>query len=690
MSMPILATKLNSPLLQPKVISRHRLIDRLNAGLHRKLTLISAPAGFGKTTLVSGWIANCGRSVAWLSLDKRDNDLNHFLAYLVAALQTIRTNFGEGVLEVLQGPPPVQTELLLTALLNEITNLSNPFVFVLDDYHVIDSQSVNEALEFLLDHLPPQIHLVISTREDPILPLARLRARGQFTEIRASDLRFTITETAKFLKQGMSLSLLEEEIAALERRTEGWIAGLQMAALSLQKGADRATLIQAFTGNHRYVFDYLVEEVLQRQPEHVRNFLLQTSILNSLSGPLCDAITEQKDSQRMLVSFERGNLFIVPLDDERQWYRYHQLFADVLQARLMEEKPNQVPDLHRQASQWYEQNTLPSDAIHHAFAADDFERAASLVQWAWPLMRQSYHETTLLGWVRALPDELLRARPVLNVYYANALLSSEPDRAEVHLRDAERWVDTITDTRERSEAQASKTGTAQIVVVNEEEFRSLPGMIAVARAYQAGALRNSSNTIKYAQRALDYLPTGDYLWRGSAGVLLGLAQWASGDLETAHRSIADSLAIMQMADNISAAISTSYILADIRMTQGRLGQANIIIQQALKLVVDHGKPVPQGTVDVYVLLSELYCEQGELEIATQHLLTSKKLGEHAALQVTRHRWYVAMARIKEAEGDLDSALDLLDEAEHLQIGSPAPDVRPIAALKARVWVGQGD
>jgi LuxR family maltose regulon positive regulatory protein len=523
------------------------------------------------------------------------------------------------------------------------------------------------------------------------------------TELRASDLRFIPSEAAGFLNQVMGLNLSAEDIAALESRTEGWIAGLQMAALSMQGRADTTNFIQAFTGSHRFVLDYLVEEVLQRQPERVRSFLLQTAILDRLNSSLCDAvcsvgtansssgtvITEQEDSRALLAALERGNLFVVPLDDERQWYRYHHLFADVLQARLMEEQPNQGLVLHWRASKWYEQHGLPSDAIRHALAAEDFERAAGLVQQAWPVMRQSYHEATLLGWVRALPDELLRARPVLGVYYAVALLPTEPDTAEAHLQDAERWLDTMTDTSERSEARASTKSVAQMVVVNEEEFRSLPGMISFARAYQAGALRNISNTVKYAQRALDLLPEGDYLWRGSAAVLLGLAHWTSGDLETAHRSIADSLSSMQRSGNISASISALYILADIRMAQGRLRQANSTSQQALKLAADHGKPVPQGTADVYVVLSELHHEQDELEIATQHLLTSKKLGEHAALQVTRHRWYVAMARIKEAQGDLDSALDLLDEAERLQIGNPAPDVCPVAALKARVWVGQG-
>ena len=345
MSTPILATKLYIPPPRAKIVLRPRLIERLNEGLSsgRKLTLISASAGFGKTTLVSEWIASCKQPAAWLSLDEGDNDSTRFLTYLVAGLQMIAPNIGEGVLGVLQSPQPPPTESILTALINEITTIpNNPstrpfgqsgqrFIFVLDDYHIIDSKPVDNALAFLLEHLPPQMHLVITTREDPQLPLARRRARGQLTELRAADLRFTPTEAAEFLNQAMNLQLSTEDIAALEARTEGWITGLQLAALALQGSlsiqghTDTSRFIQSFTGSHRFVLDYLVEEVLQRQPEHIRSFLLQTAILDRLSGPLCDAVTGQKDGRCILETLERDNLFVVPLDDQRQWYRYHHL-----------------------------------------------------------------------------------------------------------------------------------------------------------------------------------------------------------------------------------------------------------------------------------------------------------------------------------------------------------------------------
>ncbi len=429
MSAPILATKLYIPPPRSKIVLRPSLIERLNDGLSsgRKLTLISASAGFGKTTLVSEWVTGCQRPAAWLSLDEGDSHPTRFLTYFVAALQTLPPKtggaiIGKGVLAALQSPQPPPTESLLTTLLNDITTIPDSFILVLDDYHLTDSKPIDQALTLLLEHLPPQMHLVVTTREDPHLPLARLRARGQLTELRAADLRFAPAEAAEFLNQMMGLNLCEADIAALEARTEGWIAGLQLAALSMQGQKDAASFIKSFTGSHHFVLDYLVEEVLQRQPEHVRNFLLQTAILNRLSCSLCDAVTGREYGRGMLEALERSNLFVVPLDNQRQWYRYHHLFADVLQAHLMEAQPEQGSILHQRASAWYEQNGLRPDAIRHALAAQDFERAAELIELAWSEMDINYQSSTWLGWVKALPEGLIRTRPLLSVGYAWALL----------------------------------------------------------------------------------------------------------------------------------------------------------------------------------------------------------------------------------------------------------------------------
>jgi LuxR family maltose regulon positive regulatory protein len=689
MSTPILATKLYIPQPRPNVVSRPRLIERLNEGLHRKLTLISAPAGFGKTTLVSTWLNGSHQPAAWLSLEEGDNDPARFLAYLIAALQTIAAHIGEEVLSALQSSQPPPPEWILTTLLNDIAAISDPFVLALDDYHVIEAKAVDQALTYIVEHLPPQMHLVIATREDPHLPLVRLRARGQLTELRAADLRFTPSEAAAFFNQVMGLSLSETDIARLSDRTEGWIAGLQLAALSMQGLQEVAGFIRAFAGDHRYIMDYLVEEVLQRQPKSVRSFLLQTSILDRLSGPLCDAVTGQEEGNARLLALERGNFFVVALDDQRQWYRYHHLFAEVLSAHLKAEQPEQVATLHRRASEWYQQHGWAADAIRQALAAEDFERAADLIELAVPELHRSKQEATLLGWLMALPDELIRFRPVLSVGYAWALLaSSELEGVEARLLDAERWLDT-SERASVASAEACPEQSRRMVVADKEEFRRLPASIAVYRAAHAQALGDVPNTVKYARRVLDLLPEEDLLGRGAATALLGLASWTSGDLEAAHQAFADGMANVQMAGNLADAISGTIALADIRIAQGRLHEAMRTYERSLQLAAEQGEPAPRGTADLYAGMSELHREYNDLHAATQHLLRSKELGEHNGLPQNRSRWYVALARIREAQGDLDGALDLLHEAERLYVRDFFPNVRPVAALVARVWVAQG-
>ena len=644
-----------------------------------KLTLISASAGFGKTTLVGDWIAGCGLPAAWLSLDEGDSDITRFLMYLVAALQRVSNNIGVDVLAALQSPQPPQSESILTALLNEIATVPDTFILIIDDYHVVDAKPVDEALAFLLEHMPPQMHLVIATREDPSLPLARLRARGQLTELRAADLRFTPGEAAEFLNQVMGLKLSAEEIAALESRTEGWIAGLQLAALSMQGREDIASFLQAFTGSHRFVLDYLIEEVLQRQHEHIHNFLLQTAILDHFCGSLCNAVTEREDGKEMLDVLERSNLFTIPLDDQRQWYRYHHLFAEVLQARLIDEQPDRVFALHKRASEWYEQNGSAAEAIRHALAAKDFERAAILVELAVPEMRRNRQGATVteLGWLKALPDELIHLRPVLSVAYAYALFGGgELEAVEARLRDAERWLEATADT-------------AGMIVMDKEAFRRLPGMIALLRTAQALARGDMSETVKNARRVLEVAPKNDYLMLGGAASTLGLAAWASGDLDTARRMIADGMANVRRAGYISPAIGDAITLADIQIAQGRLHEAMTTYEHGLQWATASGAPVLRGAADMYVGMSNLHYEHNDLQTATQHLLTSQALGELAGLPQNPYRWCAAMARIRRAQGDLDDALKLLDQAERLYNGNFSPNVRPIATRKTRVWLAQG-
>jgi LuxR family transcriptional regulator, maltose regulon positive regulatory protein len=692
MSAQILATKLYIPPPRPGIVPRRRLLERMNAGpaMGSKLTLISAAAGFGKTTLVSEWIPDCGRPVAWLSLDDGDSDLVRFISCLIAAMQAIRAGFGEGVLAAFhasQHQPP-QTEAILTALLNEISGIPEHFLLILDDYHAIDSKPVDQALTFLVEHLPPQMHLVITTREDPHLPLARLRARGQLNELRAADLRFTPSEAAEFLNRVMGLHLSDGDVAALEAHTEGWIAGLQLAALSMQGHQDNISFIKSFTGSNRFVLDYLIEEVFQQQSESVQTFLLQTSLLDRLCGPLSDAVMDSVpgSGQETLEYLEHANIFVVPLDTKRRWYRYHHLFADVLRMHLTAGHPDQVSALHSRASEWYERNGLQSDAIHHALAAEDFTRAADLVELVFPAMNRSRQFTTLLGWLKALPDNLVRLRPVLSAEYALVSMScGENESVEPRLQDAERWLETNAGMHARPESAAG------MIVLDEEEFRRLPGRIPLIRAGQALGRGDMPETVKHARRALDLALEDDYLTLGGAASQLGLVAWTSGDLNAARRLTADGLANVRQAGYTSPAIGGAIALADIQIVQGCLHEAMSTYERGLQWAAETGTPalaVP-GAADMYVGMANLHYEHDDLKTATQHLLTSQALGELAGLPQNPYRWHATMARIRQAEGDLDGALDLLDQAEGLYNGNFSPNVCPIATRKVRVWVSQG-
>ena len=678
MSDALLLTKLYVPPPRSNLVFRPRLVEQLNKGLSsgRKLTLISAPAGFGKTTLVSEWIAGCERPVAWLSLDEGDNDPTRFLTYLVAALQTIAANIGAGVLAALQSPQPPPSESILTTLLNEITTLPDHFILVLDDYHVIDSKPVDEALTFLLEHLPPQMHLVIATREDPHLPLARLRARSQLTELRAADLRFTPSEAAEFLNQVMGLNLSAEDIAALETRTEGWIAGLQLAALSMQGHQDAASFIKSFTGSHHFVLDYLVEEVLGQQSESVQAFLLRTSILDRMCGPLCDAVLpapstsgQETAGQETLEYLERANLFIVPLDNERRWYRYHHLFGDLLRQRLG--KPKEFAEFNLRASQWHEENGDLGAAFHHAIAAGDFVRAAGLAEAAWQGMEESFRTAAWLGWVKKLPEEVIRVRPVLCTLLGWAFANAgEPEASELRLQDAERCLDGSD-------------------VANEAQLKPLPAMIALARAYNAQVQGNPVTTVKYAELALQIIPEDDFVWRAKAISTLEVTHWASGNLESAIRGIGDWMESMTQLGNHVFVVASAFAVADLLVGLGRLSEAERTYQDALQLAAQHGPEAEHITAHHHLGLSMIYRQRGDDTLAAHHMNRAAELGLQTTLVDWLYRWHVAQAQLKEAAGDLETALALLDEAKRVYIQTLVPDLRPIASLKAHIYLKQG-
>ena len=684
MTEPLLETKLYLPKLRPDVVARPRLSERLRRGAESKLTLISAPAGFGKTTLLTEWLAATPeRAVAWLSLDQKDSRPATFWTYLITALQTVVPGVGAAALPLLQSAD-APIEPVLTIVINELGAVPHDVAVVLDDYHVVESPDIEEGMIFLLEHLPSQVHIVIATRADPRLPLARLRARGELVEIRATDLRFSHDEAATYLNAVVGLDLTAANVALLGERTEGWIAALQLAGLSMQGRADVGGFIAGFAGNDRYIVDYLVDEVLQRQPDHVRTFLLSTSILERLNGALCDAVTQRHDSKAMLEKLEHGNLFVVPLDDIRDWYRYHRLFADVLQAHLLESRPDEIAALHVRASAWYQQDGDTSEAIRHAMAGQDFDRAADLVELAIPVMRRIRQEATLHGWLKALPADVIRVRPVLSVGLAGALLSvGEFEGVEARLQDAEGLL--------QGNGIGPANRPAEIVVANEEEFQRLPAAIALYRAAGALAHGDVPATVAHAQLVLDLSPEDDHLPRAAAAGLLGIAYWITGDsrLEAGHQAWAECVAGLYRAGHIADTFGCSIGMADIRRVQGRLGDAMRTYEQALAHAGAHGGPTLRGTADMYVGMSEICRERDDLPAALEHLRHSQELGEHLGLPQNPYRWRVAMAGVREAEGDLSGALELLNDAERVYRGDFFPNVRPIPAVRARLWVTQG-
>jgi LuxR family maltose regulon positive regulatory protein len=649
----ILTTKLYIPRLRPNAVSRTRLLARLNEGLYRKLTLLSAPAGFGKTTLVSEWVAFIERPVAWLSLDEGDNDPTRFLTYLVAALQTIAATIGAGVLGMLHSPQPPPPEAILTALLNEIAAIPDNFILVLDDYHMLETQPIDQALAYLVEHLPPQMHLVITTREDPALPLARLRARGYLTEVRATDLRFTPSEAAAFLTQVMGLHLSVEDIAALERRTEGWIAGLQLAALSLQEKPDAASFIRSFTGSHHFVLDYLLEEVLGQQPESVQTFLLRTSILGRMAGSLCDAVVldSSVSGQEILEYLEHANLFLVPLDDERRWYRYHQLFAELLQQRLRqsiasspEDEGGGVAALHQRASQWYEEQGLSIEAFQHAAAAHDVERATRLVEGEGMPLHFRGAVTPVLHWLESLPKTVLDARPALWVMYASVLSMTG------HLTGIEAKLQA---------AEAAMQGTERGKEA-DELTRNLVGHIAALRALLAAAENQVEPMLAQSRRALEYLPPNDLSSRPFTLWTLGFASLLQGDRAAARQAYTEAFSISQAAGNLIVSIGATIGLGNVQEADNQLSLAAETYRRVLHLAGDLPQP---PALEAHLGLARICYEWNDLDAALAHAQQSVHLARQLENTDKCIAGEVVLARLKLARGDVAGAAALLAEAE---------------------------
>lgn len=675
----LLATKLHAPRQRRALVRRSRLTDRMTGAHLHALTLVSAPAGFGKTTLLSEWLdaarSSGSRAVAWLALDERDNDPAVFGAYLLAALRSASPESVSTADRALQSAQPLQS--VVAALVDDLETLDTDVCLVLDDYHTIDAADVHDAVAFLVEHAPPRFHLAVATRSDPPLPLARWRARGDLAEVRARDLRFTTAEAAAYFHDVMAVPLSATDVDALEARTEGWIVALQLAALSLQGRDDVGEFIDSFAGDDRFVLDYLAEEVLERLPDDVRRFLLETSVLERLSGPLCDAVTCRTGGRATLEMLERANLFLVALDDRRQWYRYHHLFADVLRARLLDEQPELVNELHLRACDWFDRHGEPAEAIRHAMLGQHLERAAQLVELAVPMLSRTRQEATLRRWLEALPAGLFDARPVLTIALVGARMAiGDPSGVEQLLDTAERWVSPTLDAGERP------------IVFDHDEFRGLPAQIAVYRAGLALLAGDTAATIAHASRVPSLAEPTDHFRLGAAAALTGLAHWSVGDLDQARRQYRDAIDHLASSGRIADVLGCSLGLADILVAQGRLREAKHTYESALELARSHG--VVRGTADMHVALSELSLEWNELDDAAHHLRIASELGEAAGLPQHPYRWRAATARWRQRCGDGAEAMRLLDEAERLYNTDFSPAVRPIPAVKARLQLALGD
>lgn len=664
----LIKTKFFFPLSNPQHIYRSELIERFVKGLNRRLVVVSAPAGSGKSALVSSAIRKYENDCCWISLDVRDADPKLFLKLLLAGLQTKRPEFGLSTAEILNSSSSISTDQIITSFVNELSEVQEKTFLVLDDFHCLDSTEIDDVTSFIIEHKPPSLVLIIVTREDPSIPLARLRASGELLEFRAADLRFTEQDVAELYLDKLRLGLSENQIHSIAQRTEGWIAGLQLAALSIQSSKNIENFIDEFSGNHRFILDYLIEEVIQQLDTETKNFIFTSATLPRFSAELCNELLRTSNSKAIIQHLNRQNLFIIALDDQGLWYRFHHLFSEALNnhSSINEGKRSEICVA---ASKWFYEHGFFIECISLALDARAYSEAIFYLEKIWPDFRAFSNDAQLINWLKDVPDVVIQKSPLISTHYAVALLSYDFEKANIWLVNSERAI-SITPSNKHLESQ------------------SLKGYIEVGKSYRSIAQGQIEKVFDHTQKALEFLDSNEHVMRAAAEILSGLMHWHSGEIDAADMSISNGYKQLKLTHDYGAILSAAYLLANIRIVQGLRDEAMSICQKNI-YIAERLDFKPQGYADLYVTLAWLEIGKNNFDLAKSYLAKAYDLGESAKLLESAHNWYVIRAFLAVEEGDYLEASDLLDEARAVKHPSPAPDFAPIDLWEIRFEIQRG-
>lgn len=674
---PLLLTKMCIPRLHRALVSRTPLLERLTEGMYRKLTLVSASAGFGKTVLLSEWATHCRWPVAWVSLDSNSNDPTHFWHYLITALQSIHPHIGRRTLMLARSSQPVRLEALLTILINDLARISEDFALILDDYDVIHSTDVHQSMTFLLEHLPPCMHVFLASRVTPPFSLTRLRAQRQLLELRTPDLCLSDQEIHTFFSQSLGISMPAETVSLLAARTEGWITGLELIALSAQKQKDVFEFVRTLARRDTYIHEYLANEILQQQPEEIQDFLLETSILDRLSGPLCDALTDRSDGQWILEQLEKENVFIVPLDDQRGWYRYHHIFRDFLRKRLQEEHSDlRIDELYRQAALWHEEADLPQEAVVYALLGHDFQKAAMFISQVGPQMLQQNEFATLLAWFSMIPEQIMRAFPCLCLFRAWLFLATG------QTQEVEAWLQYAQSCLDTSAASA----------VTCDGSQDVQGSIAALRAHLAAFQGNIPCIVDSAKQALEQLSEKNAYFRSISAINLGVAYWLSDRALAAIDAFDQAKKMGYASNNIYIVLTALCCQTHVLTIQGQLRRAFRVIQQALELIAEQQCDLLWAAADAYICTGQLFYEWDELDSAVSYVEKGLTLSRQAGYLDMLAYGSTVLAKIKQAQGETEQAIQVMEQEECQRTDDPRSSwvIRLMDTARVRLALQQGD